>query len=88
MLFDWQFEVLEVEPVAEQKAAVVAHGKPVVVRSDVAASRNLQVEVVLQSDPVEVNVPPAAHGTAGVTEFDAADAADVPAEFVAVTVNV
>ena len=26
--------------------------------------------------------------TAGVTEFDAADATDVPAEFVAVTVNV
>jgi hypothetical protein len=35
------------------------------------------------------HVPPAAHvRVAGVTEFDAADAADVPAEFVAVTVNV
>ena len=34
------------------------------------------------------HVPPAAHVTTGVTEFDAADATDVPAEFVAVTVNV
>ena len=35
-----------------------------------------------------MHVPPVAHVIAGVTEFDAADAADVPAEFVAVTVNV
>ena len=34
------------------------------------------------------HVPPAAHVTAGVTEFDAADATDVPWLFVAVTVNV
>ena len=34
-----------------------------------------------------MHVPPVAH-VRGVTEFDADDAADVPAEFVAVTVNV
>jgi hypothetical protein len=33
-------------------------------------------------------VDPVAHVATGVTEFDAADAADVPTEFVAVTVNV
>ena len=36
----------------------------------------------------KIHVPPVAHVADGVTEFDAADAADVPAEFVAVTVNV
>ncbi len=34
------------------------------------------------------HVPPVAHVTDGVTEFDADDAADVPWLFVAVTVNV
>ena len=36
-----------------------------------------------------MHVLPVAHvSVAGVTEFDAADATDVPTEFVAVTVNV
>jgi len=34
------------------------------------------------------HVPPVAHVATGVTEFDAADATDVPWLFVAVTVNV
>jgi len=36
----------------------------------------------------KIHVPPVAHVTDGVTEFDADDAADVPWLFVAVTVNV
>ena len=42
------------------------------------------------SGPVSptTHVPPVAQVIVGVTEFDAADATDVPAEFVAVTVNV
>ena len=35
-----------------------------------------------------MHAPPAAHVTAVVAEFEAADASDVPTEFVAVTVKV
>jgi len=35
-----------------------------------------------------MHVPPVAHVATGVTTFDAADATDMPAEFLAVTVNV
>ena len=55
---------------------------------DAGAVQATLTEVV----PVTVAVPivgaPGAVAAAGVAEFDAADATDVPAEFVAVTVNV
>ncbi len=64
-----------------------AQSEPVDVNVPVARTYN----TVPPPGPVSpsAHVPPVAHvSVAGVTEFDAADATDVPTEFVAVTLNV